>query len=332
MKKLLSLVTALCLVLAGCTAHSSDSSLEKITVSEVTHSVFYAPQYVALNLGYFEDVGLDVELINSAGADKVMTAVLSESADIGLAGAEACIYLAVQGKENPPKVFSQLTSCDGSFLVGRSADEDFSWQDLKGKTILPGRVGGMPYMTLLYALNQEGLEVGKDVFFDSSMQFDAMTGAFVGGVGDYVTAFEPVGLNLEKEGKGYTVASVGEKAGKVPYTVYFANSSLDEDTIQSFAVALARGQQFVQENTPEETAKAIQPSFETDDLDTLTQAVKRYKEIGAYSQSGVMSEDDFDRIIDIMVNAGELERDGLVNFNDIIDNKYAQKAIAVLDK
>ena len=106
--------------------------LQKITVSEVTHSVFYAPQYAAINLGFFKDEGLEIELINSAGADKVMTAVLSNDVQIGFAGPEASIYIYNEGSSDYTEVFAQVTKRDGSFLISRESG-DFKWEDLKGK-------------------------------------------------------------------------------------------------------------------------------------------------------------------------------------------------------
>ncbi|MBP1571173.1 MAG: ABC transporter substrate-binding protein, partial [Oscillospiraceae bacterium] len=211
MKKLVCVLVAAAMAVCAFTAcgKTEQQELKKVVLSEVTHSIFYAAQYVAINEGYFAEEGLEIELVNAGGADKVMTSVLTGAADIGFAGAESCIYVYLQGKEDYPKVFAQLTKCDGSFLVGRESVENFDWQSLKGSTILPGRKGGMPYMTLLYALNKNGLEVGKDVFFNDTIQFNAMTGAFLSGEGDYVTVFEPSATDIEMQGKGYILASVG---------------------------------------------------------------------------------------------------------------------------
>ncbi|MBR5251862.1 MAG: ABC transporter substrate-binding protein, partial [Oscillospiraceae bacterium] len=274
MKKLICILLAAGMVLSAFTACGKEEQLTKITLSEVTHSIFYAPQYVAINEGYFAEEGLEIELVNAGGADKVMTSVLTGAADIGFAGAESCIYVYLQGKEEYPKVFAQLTECDGSFLVGREDVADFDWQSLKGSTILPGRKGGMPYMTLLYALEKNGLEVGKDVFFNDTVQFDAMTGAFVAGEGDYVTVFEPSATALEAEGKGYVLASVGEEGGRVPYTTYFAMPDADGDMLQRFTNAIAKGQRFVAEKSAAEIAQAIAPSFADTDLETIEKVVQ----------------------------------------------------------
>ena len=201
-----------------------------MTVCEVTHSIFYAPQYVALAKGFFADEGLDVELSNGGGADKVMSAVLSGNVDIGFAGPEASIYVYNEGKEDYTEVFAQVTKCDGSFLVGREKDDSFTWDKLAGKHILPGRKGGVPYMAFEYAIRKNGMDPASDLLLDNSIQFDNMTGAFLGGTGDYVTMFEPTASSVEAEGKGYIVAAVGEEAGEMPYTAYFAKRALSKKT------------------------------------------------------------------------------------------------------
>ena len=188
-------------------APSGETILHKLTVSEVTHSVFYAPQYVAMNLGFFKEEGLEIELINSAGADKVMTAVLSDDVEIGFAGPEASIYIYNEGSSDYAQVFAQVTKRDGSFLVSRESGDNFNWQCLKGKHILPGRKGGVPYMTLQYVLRNHGLNTETDLNFDNSISFDAMTSAFLSGTADYVTVFEPTATTLELEGKGHIVVN-----------------------------------------------------------------------------------------------------------------------------
>ena len=327
MKKLICIVLAASVALsaAACGAHQPQTG-KKLVLSEVTHSIFYAPQYVAINKGYFAEEGLEIELVNAGGADKVMTSVLTGAADIGFAGAEACVYVYLQGKEDYPKVFAQLTRCDGSFLVGREKVENFDWQSLKGSTILPGRKGGMPYMTLLYALNKNGLEVGRDVFFNDTIQFNAMTGAFLSGEGDYVTVFEPSATDIEMQNKGYILASVGEAGGEVPYTTYFAKQGYDAEILQKFTNAIAKGQKFVAEKSAAEIAAAIQPSFPETDLEVIEKVVQNYKEIGAFSHNPVMEQAAFDRIIDIVKNAGEIHPDADVPFEAVIDNTFAENA------
>lgn len=331
-RKFLAIILALGILSACATACTSkqttDDQLVKLTVSEVTHSIFYAPMYAAINNGYFRDAGIDIELVNAGGADKVMTALLTAGADIGFAGPEAVIYVAAQGKENYPKVFAQLTACDGSFLVGREKVENFDWQSLKGSTILPGRKGGIPYMTLEYCLNQNGLEVGKDVFFDESISFNAMTGAFLAGTGDYVTVFEPGATDIEMQGKGYILTSIGEEGGRVPYTTYFANGEFLENNaalVQRFTDAIYKGQQFVNNSSAQAVAQAIAPSFPDTDMAVIETVVQRYKDIGAFSDSGVMLKEDFDRLCAILINSGELAE--AVQFEDIVDNSFAVKSM-----
>ena len=325
MKKLLVLIVALFLTLTltlPCAAEGN--KLTELTVSEVTHSVFYAPQYVAINLGFFEEHGINIELINSQGADKVMAAVLSGQVEIGFAGPEASIYVYLQGKKDYPQVFAQLTKRDGSFLVGREF-EDFEWSNLKGKHILPGRKGGVPYMALEYVIKENGLNPATDMNFDNSISFDAMTGAFVGGIGDYVTIFEPTATTLELEGKGYILASVGEAAGEIPYTAYFANKSFIEENpelIQNFVNAIYEGQVWIKNHTALEIAEVILPSFPDSDISVLATVVQRYKDIDAWNSTPYMTEESFNRLQDVIEGSGELS--SRVPFTDIVVNKFAE--------
>lgn len=322
-------LTAILLVcgLTGC--QNQTDPIETIRVCEVTHSIFYAPQYVALEKGFFSEEGLEVELSNGGGADKVMSAVLSDHIDIGFAGPEASIYVYNEGKSDFTQVFAQVTKRDGSFLVGREPDPDFTWHSLAGKHILPGRKGGVPYMAFEHALRLNGLRPTEDVLLDTSIQFDNMTGAFLGGTGDYVTLFEPTASSLEAEGKGHIVAAVGDMAGDIPYTAYFAKKSyLDShaDQIQRFTNAIYRGQQWVASHSASEVAQAIQPQFPDTDLAILTRAIQRYQDIGAYSETPMMTEDSFDRLQTVMQEAGELEQ--TAPFSKIINNTFSEKAVA----
>ncbi len=313
--------------LAGC-AGAGPKPLEKVRVCEVTHSVFYAPQYAAIQLGFFQEEGIEIELSNGQGADKVMAAVLSDSMDIGFAGPEAAIYVYNEGKEDYPKVFAQLTQRDGSFLVARQPDPDFSWQKLAGKHVLPGRKGGVPYMALEYVIRQNGLDPAKDLLMDNSIQFALMTGAFTGGTGDYVTIFEPTASMLEAEGKGYIVASVGEAAGEIPYTAYFAKKSYlekNKDLVERFTRAIYRGQQWVAEHTAEEVAKAIAPAFPDTSEELLTVVVQRYKDIDAWNSDPVMSQESFDLLQEVMTQAGELSQ--RAPHGDVVDNSFAEKVM-----
>lgn len=301
--------------------------LEKITVSEVTHSIFYAPQYVAMNLGFFEEEGLEIELINGGGADNVMTAVLSNQVDIGFAGPEAAIYVYNEGRDDYAEVFAQVTKRDGSFLVAREDTDNFAWTDLKGKHVLPGRKGGVPYMTLEYVLKKNGIDVVNDLNLDTSISFDAMNSSFVGGTADYVTSFEPAASQLEKEGAGYIVAAVGSATEEIPYTAYFAKKSYIEensDIIQKFTNAIYKGQVWVNEHTPEEIADATIASFPDSDKELLTKAIKNYKEIDVWNTSPVMSEEAFNLLQEVIVEAGELEQ--VAPYDKVVNNTFAEKA------
>lgn len=327
MKKALSLFLGAALCAAALSGCSSKNDLQTVRLCEVTHSIFYAPQYAAMELGYFAEEGIEIELSNGGGADKVMSAVLSDSMDIGLAGPEACIYVYNEGKDDYPQVFAQLTKRDGSMLVGRTEQPDFTWQSLKGSHILPGRKGGVPYMAFEYALKENGLDPAADLLLDTSVQFDNMTGAFLGGTADYVTVFEPAASSLQAEGKGYIVAAVGDAVGDLPYTAYFAKSSYMEENaelIQGFTNAVAKGEAWVKTHSAEEVAKLVAPHFADTDLELLTSAVENYQKVGAYCETPVMSKEGFDRLQTVMESAGELSQRAA--FDAVVNNTFAEKA------
>ena len=299
-----------------------------IKMNEVTRSVFYAPQYVAINNGYFKDSGIEIELTTGQGADAVMTSVLSGEAQIGFAGPEASIYVYNEGKEDYTQVFAQLTKRDGSFLVSKEKNSDFKWEYLKGKTIIPGRKGGVPYMTLEYVIKQHGLNPKTDLKLDDSIKFDLMASAFTSGSADFVTLFEPTASNIQNLGKGYIVASVGEESGEIPYTAYFAKKSYiqkNEQTIQDFTNAIYKGQKWVKEHTSKEIAEAIQSFFPGTDLSLLETAIQSYKDIDAWNENPILKEDSFNKLQDVMSLAGELEKKA--PYDKIINNKYAEQAI-----
>lgn len=332
-KRIVSIVLAIVLIasslgiFAACDSNTSDKTV--LRISEVTHSVFYAPQYVAINLGIFEKYGIEIDLINGGGADKVMTSVLSGQVDIGFAGPEAAIYVYLQGKSDYPQVFAQLTKRDGCFLVAREPDKNFKWSKLKGKHVLPGRKGGVPYMTLEYVLRNNGLDTSNDLNFDNSISFDAMTSAFLGGVGDYVTVFEPTATVIQNEGRGYIVASVGEASGEIPYTAYFANKSFlqkNPEITENFVAAIHEAQQWVLTHSSKEVAEAIAPSFSDTSVEVLTQVVERYKEIDVWNATPVMTADSFNRLQDVIEHAGELSE--RVDFDKIVNNSFAEKIIS----
>lgn len=321
-------IMACVLLLSGCAKKEPEVKVDTVRLCEVTHSIFYAPQYVAIAKGFFEEENIDIELSNGGGADKVMSAVLSNSVDIGLAGPEASVYVYNSGKEDYTEVFAQLTACDGSFLVGREPKENFDWSELKGTHILPGRKGGVPYMAFRYAMEKNGLSPDSDANLDNTIQFDMMTGAFLGGTGDYVTMFEPVASSVQMEGKGYIVASVGAEAGYMPYTAYFTKKSFIEqnsDLIQRFTNAVAKGQQWVTEHSSEEIAECVKSFFADTDVALLTNAVQSYKDIEAFAETPVMTEEGFDRLQDVIQKAGELDKKA--PFDKLINNTFAQKAM-----
>ena len=313
------------LPLWGC-ARRSD--LTVVRVNEVTHSVFYAPQYVAMSLGFFEEEGLQVELTNGGGADKVMTAVVSGQSDIGLAGPESCIYVYNQGKEDYPVIFAQLTKRDGSFLVGRT-DEDFSWENLRGKTIIGGRKGGVPEMTLEYVMAQNGVTPHVDAVVDTSVQFNMMAGAFTGGQGDYVALFEPTATEVVEAGKGYSLCSIGEESGEIPYTAYFASQSYmsqNPQVIQGFTNAIARAQRWIAQHTDREVAEAMADQFPDTSVELLEKVTARHRAIDAWNATPVMEQHALERLETVMEHAGELTDQQWVDFDALVDNSFAQKA------
>ena len=307
--------------------------LKTIKVNEVTRSVFYAPQYIAINNGYFKEKGLNIELTTGQGADAVMTAVLSNQSDIGFAGPEASIYVYNQGKEDYTQVFAQMTQKDGSFLVSKEKTDNFSWQDLKGKTVIPGRKGGVPYMTFEYVLKQNGLDPKKDLVLDDSIKFDLMAGAFAGGNAEYVTLFEPTASATEKAGKGYIVASVGEASGEIPYTAYFAKKSYIEknpNIIQGFTNAIYKGEQWVKSHSAKEIAEAIVDFFPDTDLTMLEAALQSYIDIDAWRDNPVLKQESFALLQKVMKEAGELEKEA--DYGKVVNNSFAEKAIQKLGK
>ena len=312
-------------LLCGCGGAGGEHTTAVVRLNEVTHSVFYAPQYLAMELGYFADEGLAIELTNGGGADKVMTAVVTEQSDIGLAGPESCVYLYAQGKEDHPKVFAQLTKRDGSFLVGRTA-EDFRWENLAGKTVIGGRAGGMPEMTLEYVMRKNGVEPNVDCVVDTSVQFNMMAGAFTGGQGDYVALFEPTATEVELAGQGHILCSIGTESGEVPYTAYFATQSyLDShpEIIEAFCRALHRAMDFIATHTDREVAEAILPQFPDTDLDVLEAVTARHRAIDAWNTGLVMEESALKRLETIMTEAGVLEKPDWVPFEALVDNHFA---------
>lgn len=299
-----------------------DSSLEKITVAEVAHTIFYAPQYIAISQGFFEEEGLEIELLLTPGADKVTAAVLSGDVQIGFSGSEACIYVYNAGEKDYLKTFAQLTQKDGSFLVSREKYEDFTLDDLRGKSVIGGRKGGMPEMTLEWALRQNGIDPVNDLEIDTSVDFAAMSGAFMGGQGDFVSLFEPNATQIENQGFGYIVASIGELGGVVPYTSYSARTSYIEENpeiIEKFTRAIQKGLDYVHNHSDEEVANAIIEFFPDTSMNDLVEVIARYRSIDAWPTTTDFKEDSFYHLQDIMKAAGEL--DNTVKYEDLIYTK-----------
>ena len=333
-KNLKKIVFVLLLISGIVSLNSCDKNdLEKIKVAEVAHSVFYAPQYVALELGYFEEEGLEVELINANGADKVTASLLSGDVEIGLQGPEPTIYLYKNKSSDYLVNFAQVTRTDGSFIFGREKVENFELSMLKGKSILGGRAGGVPEMTLEYVLKQAGLEIAKnsdeaDVNVRTDVAFAAMAGAFLNGEGDYTTLFEPTASEMQASGEIYLLASVGEYAGEVAYTAYSCLNSYfnkNQETLKKFTKALYRGQQYVDTHTDKEIAEVIHKQFADVSVETLTSVVNRYRKINAWCKTPEFTKLAFDNLQNIMIEAKEL--DEKVDFDILVNNKVAFEVI-----
>lgn len=329
---------------AGCSKDTAEQSapqqpaqeLQKITVGEVAHSIFYAPSYAAMSLGYFDEEGLEIDLVNLQGADKVMTALISDEIQIGLAGPEANVYTSLQGLEDQAVIFAQLTQRDGSFLVGREPIENFSLEmlgEMERAEIIGGRAGGAPEMTLEYVLKTNGLDIGVDdetkpVNVRTDIQFAAMGGSFLSGEGDFVTLFEPTATQFEKEGKGYILTAIGAHSGNIPFTAYSAAQSYmdaNPDVIQRFTNAVYKGQQFVATHSAEEIAPLLQPFFEDISLEDMITVVQRYKDIEAWDANPVLEPEVLEKLMDVMALAGQLEE--RASYADIVTTRFAETAI-----
>lgn len=325
MKKLIAIFASICLTLLPFSAcKNNDNKLTTIRLNEVTHSIFYAPLYVAIENGFFEKEGLKIELTNGGGADKVMTALLANDADIGLMGVEATIYVYLEGKKNVPKVFGQLTKRDGSFLVSRIPEPDFKWENLEGKEIIAGRTGGVPAMTFEYVVNKHGLFNGKNVTLNNDIAFNLMGPSFEGGTGDYTTLFEPTASEYERAGKGYIVASVGKESGEIPYTAFTALSSYlqnNKDTVTKFIRAMYKATKYMKETSDEIIAESLLKQFPDTSLNSVTTALKSYKNIDAWTTHMAMTETAFNNLQTVMENAGELEK--RIDYTKITDNSFA---------
>ena len=307
-----------------------EKSLTTVTLNEVAHSIFDAPQYVAIEEGYFKEEGISLELVTGFGADKTMTAVLTGEADIGFMGSEASIYTYIQGASDYPVNFAQLTQRAGNFLVAREEMPEFQWEDLKGKYILGGRKGGMPEMVFEYILRQNGIDPEKDLTINQSIDFGSTAAAFSSQQGDFTVEFEPSATLLEEQGIGYVVASLGVDSGYVPYTAYCAKSDFMEkhpELIQGFTHAIQKGLDFVNSHTSEEIAAVIAPQFAETDLNTLTAIVERYHVQDTWKENLIFEKKSFELLQDILESSKELEQRAV--YEDLVTTKYAQEAINI---
>lgn len=330
MKKTIALLGATLFALLPLSACGDTDGLTKVKINEVTHSVFYAPMYVADSLGYFEEEGIKIELTNGGGANNVMAAVLSGDADIGFCGPEAALYVMLGGTNDVPTVFGQLTQRDGSFLVSRNNEPDFQWSDLKGKEILAGRRGGVPAMTFEYILKENGF-TESDININYDVEFNLMTGAFEAGTADYCTMFEPTASEYQAAGKGYIVASVGEAGGEIPYTSYIAKRSWikkHEDTVNGFLRAMLKAVEYVQTTDAATIAPLLVGHFPSTSVESIAVSVKNYQKINSWATDMAMTEESFERLQDVIESAGELEKRG--KFSDLVDNSYVKAVYASL--
>ncbi|HEY4552472.1 MAG TPA: ABC transporter substrate-binding protein [Bacillaceae bacterium] len=319
------LASVFLLLSAACTQKTEN---QKVRVAEVTRSIFYAPQYVALAKGYFKEEGLDVELKTTWGGDKTMTALLSDGADIALVGSETSIYVYAQGASDPVINFAQLTQTDGTFLVSREKIEDFNWEMLKGSTFLGQRKGGMPQMVGEFVLKKHGIDPHHDLELIQNIEFANIANAFGSGTGDFVQLFEPTASVFEKEGKGYIVASFGEESGQVPYTTFMAKESYiekNQEIVEKFVRALHKAQKWVEESSAEDIAKAVQPFFEDSDADTLAIVIERYKKQGSFSKDMKLTEEGWANLLSIMEEAGELPEK--VKYDDLVNTSIVEKVL-----
>ena len=325
----LSIVTLIFTVpLLFCGCKKDEGTLKDVTLNEVAHSIFYAPQYVAIENGYFEEEGIKLKLVTGFGADKVMTALISGEAQIGFMGSESSIYAYNEGNSDYAVNFAQLTQRAGNFLVSRKPIDNFSWDMLKGTTILGGRAGGMPEMVLEYILKNNGIDISTDLEIVQNIDFGLTGGAFAGGQGDFTVEFEPHATALEKEGTGYVVASLGVDSGYVPYTAYSAKKSYinkNPEIIQGFTNALQRGMEYVNSHSSEDIAKVIAPQFPDTDADTIAVIVERYKSQDTWKNDLVFSKDSFTLLQDILYEAGVIKE--YAPYSDFVDTGFAQKAL-----
>ncbi|WP_214629800.1 ABC transporter substrate-binding protein [Paenibacillus agaridevorans] len=313
--------------LAGCGKESEGKKL--VRIGEVTRSLFYAPQYVAIEKGFFAEEGLEIELTTTPGGDKTMTALLSGVIDVALVGSETSIYVYQQGADDPVINFAQLTQTDGTFLVGREKVENFDWSVLKGTTFLGQRKGGMPQMAGEFAMKKHGIDPHADMEMIQNVDFANIAPAFASGTGDYVQLFEPTASIFEKEGQGYVVASFGTESGELPYTVFMAkNSFIDKNKahVQAFTNAVYKAQQWVQDNDAATIAETVKPYFENVELDILTSSIERYKVQGSFAVDPIVDEAEWNNLLDVITSAGELQQ--RTEHGTLVNTSFAETAVA----
>mgnify|MGYP001411103080 CR=1 FL=1 len=317
--------------LAACSTGSKQTT--NITLAEVTRSVFYTPQYVALEKGFFEEEGLNVDLQTTWGGDKTMTALLSDHADIALVGSETSIYVYNQDATDKVINFAQLTQTDGTFLVAKEPMPNFTWSDVEGEKFLGQRKGGMPQMVGEFVLKQNGIDPHSDLEeLIQNIDFANIPGAFASGDAKFVQLFEPTASVFEKEGNGYVVASFGEESGLIPYTVFMAKESLfndDQEVIEKFTRAIYKAQLWVAETDAEEIAKVVEPYFEDAELDILASSIERYKQQDSFALDPILTEPAWDNLLQIMDEAGELPGDA--PYEELVNTDIAKKVIAELE-
>lgn len=323
MKKILLFIFSILLILTiGIILYPKENNQNKIIVSEVTHSVFYTPWYVALEKNYFKDEGLDIEVILTPGADKVASSVLSNDAQIGFSGPEATIYVYNNSKEKLIS-FASLTKKDGQFIVGDcSLKDNFKLTDLENKSILAGRSGGMPLMMFEYALHMSNVNK-QNVKIDTSVEFAGLTGAYIAKQGEFVNLFEPNATTLENQKLGCVLSSLGNLTGNVPYTTFYAKEEYiknNKELIKKFTKALNKGLEFTKNNNSETLAKVIQNQFPDTNLQDLTNIIERYKNIDAWYDNTIININDYDRLQDIMIYGKSIE--SKIDSNTLITNEF----------
>lgn len=346
------LIWCLCAVLVvggglaiGLTRRDRDWTV--INITEVTHSIFYAPFYAAQNLGYFEDEGLSINLTNGGGSDVCMTSLISGGSDIILAGPETVVYANQEGFSDQPQVFGQLTQTDGSFIVTRDMSitaESFSINDLQGETIIGGRAGGLPAMTLEHIIKKH-FQIG-DVSHDptkvnlrTDVAFNNISSAFFEDESvKFCTLFEPTATNFVNEYPTQfkivgSVADLLDDDETIPYTCFIAKSSYlkeHSDIAEKFLRAVKKGYDYlktcVTDDKLENSVTALKNSFTSMTDNDLKISVKQYFTIKAWAESPVMSETSFNKLIEICSGAGKTN--GITDFSKLVSNSIANKIMS----